>query len=94
MQLFDDDTNALVPNKEEALKDFWRCLDTFWLASSSIINHAKTGSKSYTKIPQAGSWHKVAKLLMKGKWDSKSLSSRDVAMEASSTSGQTFIYSL
>ena len=51
LQLFADDTNALVANKEGSIKTFWECLNTFCLASGSMINHAKTGIKTLNKQP-------------------------------------------
>lgn len=47
MQLFADDTNALIKNEEASLKCFWNCLDTYCLASGSQINHQKAGVKTY-----------------------------------------------
>ena len=43
MELFADDTNALVAKEEESLKEFWDCLNIFCKASGSTINHRKTG---------------------------------------------------
>ena len=42
MEFFADDTNALVANEEESLKEFWECLNIFCKASGSSINHRKT----------------------------------------------------
>lgn len=53
LQLFVDDMNALVANKEASLKEFWNCLQIFCVASGSKINHSKTGIKTHGKsIPE------------------------------------------
>lgn len=51
LQQFADDTNALVLNKDASLTCFWKCLDTFCLASGSKINHNKTGYRTGKKPP-------------------------------------------
>ena len=43
LELFADDTNPLVANEEESLKEFWDSLNIFCKASGSSINHRKTG---------------------------------------------------
>lgn len=53
LQLFVDDTNALVANKEASLKLIWNCLQIFCSASGSKINHNKTGVKTHGRsIPE------------------------------------------
>lgn len=49
VQIFADDTNALVANKESSLKEFRECLGCFCLGSGSAINHSKTGIKGFKK---------------------------------------------
>lgn len=44
VQLFADDTNALVANKDPSLREFWHCLKLFCSASGLQIDHtAKPG---------------------------------------------------
>ena len=43
LELFASDTNALIANEEESIKEFWECLNIFCRASGSSINHWKTG---------------------------------------------------
>lgn len=53
LQQFADDTNSLMANDSNSIAHFWTCLNTFCLASDSIINHAKTGYKlSCGQAPQ------------------------------------------
>lgn len=42
LQLFGNDTSALFINEQSSLQAFWQCLDTYCLASGSMINHSKT----------------------------------------------------
>ena len=52
LQLFADDTNALLKNEDRNLRVFWECLETYCLASGSVINHSKTGVKTlHASIP-------------------------------------------
>ena len=50
MQLFADDTSALIRNEERFLKSFCECLDIYCLASGSAINHNKIGIKTSTNL--------------------------------------------
>ena len=50
MQLFADDTSALIKQDERSLHAFWECLEIYCLASGSAINHSKTGIKSSKNI--------------------------------------------
>ena len=43
LEMFADDTNALVANEEPYLSQFWDCLHVYCKASGSAINHHKTG---------------------------------------------------
>ena len=51
LQLFADDTNALIHNDDQSIASFWDCLGTFCLASGSQVNHSKTGIKTMNKLP-------------------------------------------
>lgn len=42
-QQFADDTNLLIQNSEEDIKTAIQCLEKFFLASGSKVNHEKTG---------------------------------------------------
>ena len=53
LQLFADDSNALVRNDSRSLVTFWQCLDIFCRASGSKINHSKTGIRSSITPPPA-----------------------------------------
>lgn len=50
LQQFADDTNALVSNSDMYIDNFWACLNTFCLASGSVISHHKTGYRSSNGI--------------------------------------------
>lgn len=46
LQLFVDDTNALVAKKDSPLREFWTCLHIFCVTSGFANNHQKIGVKS------------------------------------------------
>ena len=59
LQQFADDTNAVMQEDDQSVQAFGDCLNTFCLASGSIINHTKTGFKSLSgnmpmMVKQAG----------------------------------------
>ena len=48
-----DDTNVVTENDPLLTSSFWNFLDTFCLASGSVINHSKIGYKCFSNnIPQ------------------------------------------
>lgn len=49
LQLFADDTNALLKNDPHTILQFW--LETFYVASGSVINHQKIGIKTEQAPP-------------------------------------------
>ena len=46
IQMFVDDTNAIVANEEQSLQCFLECLTIYYKASRPKINHTKTEIKS------------------------------------------------
>ncbi|KAH7415806.1 hypothetical protein KP509_14G061700 [Ceratopteris richardii] len=46
LQMFADDTNVVLKNDNQSLTKFLDCLDVFYLASGSRVNHSKTGFKA------------------------------------------------
>lgn len=59
LQQFADDTNVVMQENDQTVQTFWEYLNTFCLASGSLINHSKTGFKSLSgympaDVKQAG----------------------------------------
>lgn len=51
LQLFTDDTNALLHNDDQSIDAFWNHLNTFCLASGSRVNHNKINNKTMVRKP-------------------------------------------
>ena len=66
IEMFVDDTNAVVENEEGSVSYFWECLQLYCIASGSTINHSKIGFK--TKIQRPLSWliHEICKPFQDG----------------------------
>ncbi|MCO5554586.1 hypothetical protein L7F22_008117, partial [Adiantum nelumboides] len=45
-----DDINAIMKADEKYARNFMKCINYFYLASASIVNHGKIGFKSFTGL--------------------------------------------
>lgn len=51
IQMFVDDTNAIIDNAEESTKALWECLQIYCEAPGSSINHTKIGIRTLISLP-------------------------------------------
>ena len=54
IDMFANDTNAIVDNDEMSIAQLWKCLHIYYKTSRSVINHNKTGI--HTSIYKSPSW--------------------------------------
>ncbi|MCO5572277.1 hypothetical protein L7F22_026030 [Adiantum nelumboides] len=51
IEMFADDTNAIMQNDADCIANFWECLHIYCTASGSVINHTKTGFRTSIQSP-------------------------------------------
>lgn len=51
IEMFTDDTNALLENEATSIAHFWECLHIYCKASGSVINHNKTAIRTFIQSP-------------------------------------------
>ena len=66
MQLFADDTSALINQEDRYLEAFWDYLNIYFTSVGSIINHQKIGIKSYNQITPQWLRDKGCEVILEG----------------------------
>ena len=56
LDMFVDDSNALMANDPDSISCFQECVNIYCKASCSVINHKKTGIKCMIEDPPAPLW--------------------------------------